>query len=61
MLSKIFQWYARDFGSKEDLVNLLMKYLPSEEKLKLENFVSMASVEKLRFEYRPYDWSQNSK
>lgn len=42
-------------------MNLLMKYLPSEEKLKLENFVSMASVEKLRFEYRPYDWSQNSK
>ena len=61
ILSKIFQWYGKDFGSRTDLVKLLLRYLPPAEKQQLENLLANVSAEELNLEFAPYDWSQNSK
>ncbi len=61
VLSKIFQWYGKDFGSKADLVALLVRHMPTEQKKQLEGLLASASAEELKFEFKPYDWSQNSK
>lgn len=61
ILSKIFQWYGKDFGSRTDVVNLLLRYLPPTEKQQLEGLLANVAAEELHFEYAPYDWSQNCK
>lgn len=61
ILSKIFQWYGEDFGSKADLVALFLRHLPSQQKSQLESLLASASAEELNFEFKPYDWSQNAK
>jgi hypothetical protein len=60
-MSKIFSWYAKDFGSKEDMVRMFLKYLPSNERQQLERMLASTSATTLRFEYKPYDWGQNSR
>ena len=47
MLSKIFQWYVKDFGSFDDRINFFKKY--GDEKKK----------KKTSFRYLPYDWNLN--
>ena len=47
MLSKIFQWYVKDFGSFGDRVDFFKKYG--------NNIIN----EKTSFRYLPYDWNLN--
>ena len=47
MLSKIFQWYVKDFGSFDDRINFLKKY--GDETIN----------NKTSFRYLPYDWNLN--
>lgn len=61
VLSKIFQWYAPDFGSRADLVALFLRHLTGEQKAQLEGLLEKVSADKLNFQFKPYDWSQNSK
>ena len=57
VMSKIFQWYGGDFGSKADIITLLQKYLTGSAK---EQLASMsAESDSIDFTYREYDWSQN--
>lgn len=50
-LSKIFDWYAEDFGGEAGIRRFLARYRP-EEKLPLQN-------EGCRLDYLDYDWSLN--
>ena len=47
MLSKIFQWYVKDFGSFDDRINFFKKY--GDETIS----------KKTSFRYLPYDWNLN--
>jgi len=47
MLSKIFQWYVKDFGSFDDQINFFKKY--GDETIS----------KKTSFRYLPYDWNLN--
>lgn len=58
VMSKIFQWYGGDFGSKADIVALLQKYLTGNAHKQLESI--SADPDSIEFSYREYDWSQNS-
>lgn len=58
VLSKIFQWYGSDFGSKADIVALLLKYLTGNAKKQLESI--SRKPDSIDFSYREYDWDQNS-
>lgn len=55
-LSRIFKWYARDFGGTQaDLLRFVAQYLDDEENRRflLEN------AETLKVEYQEYDWRLN--
>ena len=53
ILSKIFKWYATDFGhNSETLLRKVAEYVPSEEVSS-----KLSGVSKLRYEY---DWSLNA-
>ncbi len=56
-LSKIFQWYRRDFGGRRGIVDFLIVNLPDDRRKKflLEN------RNELHFIYTPYDWGLNGK
>ena len=50
-----FTWYEDDFGCKEGVLSLVMKYrYDLEEKAFLQNALS-----ELRIAYQDYDWSLN--
>lgn len=54
-LSRIFQWYAGDFGGRDGVISLLLRYLPDgEARARLA-----AQRDTMRLVYRPYDWSLN--
>ncbi len=55
-LSQIFNWYSRDFGKKNGLVRLLLKYLPHDERYTLLN----EQGKHTKFKYLPYDWDLNT-
>ena len=57
VMSKIFQWYGGDFGSKADIVTLLQKYLPGSAGEQLASI--SGDPNSIKFTYREYDWSQN--
>lgn len=54
-LSRIFQWYASDFGGKTGVVDFLLRYLEDEEIGWLSGHREDAHLV-----YRPYDWSLNA-
>ena len=58
VMSKIFQWYGSDFGSKADIVALLLRYLSGDAKEALELLAE--DVDSIQLKYKEYDWSQNS-
>ena len=58
VMSKIFQWYGSDFGSKADIVALLLRYLSGDAKEGLELLAE--DVDSIQLRYKEYDWSQNS-
>lgn len=48
-LSRIFKWYAGDFGGKEDMLRLVDRY-----------FDGPGGITGARVRYLPYDWSVNA-
>lgn len=48
-LSRIFKWYAGDFGGAEDVLQLVDKYLDGS-----------GDIDGVRVRYMPYDWSVNA-
>ncbi|CAL5220200.1 g2173 [Coccomyxa viridis] len=57
VMSKIFQWYGGDFGSKADIITLLQKYLTGSAKEQLTSI--SGDPDNIELTYREYDWSQN--
>jgi hypothetical protein len=48
-LSRIFKWYAGDFGGREGVLQLVNKYRETSE-----------DIASARIQYMPYDWSVNA-
>ena len=57
-LSKIFKWYAMDFGTTADLLSWTMKYLPHSKQTQLKELLRCPMD--IQLSYRPYDWDMNS-
>jgi hypothetical protein len=55
-LSRIFQWYAGDFGGRDGVIDFLIRYLPEDER---RSFI-IDSRSELRLVYDDYDWRLNS-
>lgn len=55
-LSAIFGWYKEDFGGREGIIDLLVKYLPDDDRV---NWL-VDQRNSLRFKYQAYDWGLNS-
>ena len=55
-LSRIFQWYAGDFGGRDGIFDFLIRYLPEDER---RSFI-IDSRSELRLAYDDYDWRLNS-
>lgn len=54
-LSRIFQWYERDFGGREGVLEFVLRYLdegPIRERL-------LKQEDPPRIRFQPYDWSVN--
>ena len=59
-MSKIFKWYAADFGVEpHERLGVLATYATGEVSKGLQQLAS--SKGKLHFKYTAYDWSSNSK
>ncbi len=55
-VSRIFRWFADDFGGRDGILSILHQYLPDDERRRwLE-----AQGERVRLTYRPYDWRLNA-
>lgn len=59
-LSKIFKWYAMDFGGKEDLLRWLVDYASEEASQGLQTLLDGGSAGDVKLKYNEYDWGQNS-
>jgi len=59
-LSKIFKWYAMDFGTKEDLLRWLVDYTSEENSQALNTLLKGGLADGVRLKYNDYDWGQNS-
>lgn len=55
LVSSIFKWYKNDFGGKNGIINIILKYLNNEEK---KEFLSN-NRKKIKIEYLYYDWNLN--
>jgi hypothetical protein len=56
-LSSIFKWFARDFGGRDGIIDFILPYLPEKEE-----FIWLSKErENVSFQYKPYNWSLNSK
>lgn len=54
-ISQIFKWYRADFGTRDDLIGFLIRYLDGGEKKEfLKN-----NTNRVRIRYNHYDWSLN--
>ena len=58
LLSRIFQWYGPDFGSRADLLAFLLKHLAEPQKSALRALLD--GEHDIAFKFRPYDWSLNA-
>lgn len=55
-LSAIFGWYKDDFGGRKGIIDLLVKYLPDDDR----KTWLVDQRNSLRFKYQAYDWGLNS-
>jgi hypothetical protein len=55
-VSRIFRWFANDFGGRTGVLALLRRYLPDDERRQW----LQAHERQMRFVYRPYDWGLNA-
>ncbi|KAK9830046.1 hypothetical protein WJX72_009394 [[Myrmecia] bisecta] len=60
-MSKIFKWYAGDFGPQEKLLPWLLQYLDGQTKADLEALIKERGADKIKLSYKPYDWGVNGK
>lgn len=59
LLSKIFLWYASDFGSNQrDLLKCVSRYV-SDEKSKADLEEMLSSSEEVNIEFKDYNWQLN--
>jgi hypothetical protein len=56
LLSQIFNWYKKDFGGKQGLVDTLLHYLPEED---VRYSMLLEHGDKTGFTFSPYNWSLN--
>ncbi len=55
-LSKIFQWYGKDFGKKSDLIRFIAEYLRDE----IQKRYILDNLNSLGLKYLPYNWNLNN-
>ncbi len=55
-VSRIFRWFAKDFGGREGVLAVLRQYLPDGER----RAWLAAQGGGIRLTYRPYDWRLNA-
>lgn len=55
-LSRIFKWYAGDFGGRDGVIKIIGKYISDKGK---REFLA-SKKQKIKIEYSEYDWSLNS-
>jgi hypothetical protein len=55
-VSRIFRWFAKDFGGHAGVLAVLRQYLPDDER----RAWLVAHGGGIRLTYRPYDWSLNA-
>lgn len=55
-VSRIFWWFARDFGGRAGVLAVLRQYLPDDTR----RAWLVAQREGVRLTYRPYDWRLNA-
>jgi hypothetical protein len=55
LLSQIFNWYKGDFGGKQGLVDILIHYLPENDRSSMLWEIG----KKTAFDFSPYDWLLN--
>lgn len=63
-ISKLFSWYACDFGgTKGDILNFLMEHLGENKKELLKKYIDNAdnNIPQVKIMYKNYDWSVNEK
>ena len=54
MLSRIFNWYSRDFGSRDDLLRFLLGYLePDDKAARLADHLADIQLEHLFHDWNP--------
>lgn len=56
VISAIFNWYKGDFGSKEGVIDFILKHLPDDDRRQLIE----EDRRTLRLSYEPYDWGLNT-
>ncbi|KAK3233541.1 hypothetical protein CYMTET_56174 [Cymbomonas tetramitiformis] len=65
VLSKIFKWYASDFGATDrEVLQWVIPYLPSDKARQLEEYVQAEPDETdppFIVDYAEYDWGINKK
>jgi hypothetical protein len=54
-VSRLFQWYRRDFGGRRGVADFLIHYLPEDERTEW-----LTERARPRFRYLPYHWSLNN-
>jgi hypothetical protein len=55
LLSQVFNWYQRDFGSKKDIFKFLLRYLVRDTK---SDYLA-ANMDSIEVEHLFYDWNLN--
>mmetsp|Transcript_24250 Transcript_24250/g.33928 ORF Transcript_24250/g.33928 Transcript_24250/m.33928 type:complete len:256 (+) Transcript_24250:1018-1785(+) len=58
-LSKIFQWYRTDFGSDEELAELLREAVTGDRAQRLCQFLDAQKPQGLKLSFNDYDWDLN--
>ena len=57
-MSKILQWYGQNFGSKADIIALLLRYLTGSAREQLAS--KWEDPDSIEFSFKEYDYSQKS-
>lgn len=52
-LSRIFRWYAGDFGGRQGVLDIIRRHLNDSD------LIAIINSRKFRIRYMPYDWSIN--
>jgi hypothetical protein len=55
-LSRIFQWYADDFGGRQGVIEFVLGYLPEGE---ARHWLT-GNRDRVELDYSPYDWTLNA-